>query len=260
MKNLLKSDFYRLFKSLSFYICTAVSVVLFGSAIFLLKMSFKLLASQGMNEPFPYKDGLSYGLTAFTDGSLQIILAVFIAIFVTAEFSHGTMKNAVSKGFSKLEIYMSKLIVMSCAAFIMLLVTISVSTLTGTMVTGSFCGYLKDYIGDLLNTTGIELLLYIALSAVLVMLANTVRNLGGVIAIAIVGVIMMEPKLFNLLEFVAKSKIEFSKFSLIYNIMSYAGITGIAVSDYIRSVVVGIAFLAVTAAFGIFMFKRSDIK
>lgn len=260
MKNLLKSDFYRLFRSLSFYICTAVSVILYVSAIFLLKLSFKLLESQGINSPFPYKDGLHYGLAAFSDGTLRIILAVFIAIFVTSEFSHGTMKNTVSKGFSRRKIFCSKLITMSAAAFIMLLITVITATLAGGLITGSIGGYMKDHIKDALLTTGVECLLFIAFAAILVMLSNTIRNLGGAISLAIIGAIILEPQLFNALEVVIKSKIDFSMFSLGNNIVYYANVIGASATDYIRSLIVAAVFFIIATVFGVFMFKKSDVK
>jgi ABC-2 type transport system permease protein len=95
MKNLLKSDFYRLFKSLSFYICTAVAVLLFGSGIFLMDWANKIMAAQSNTVvELAFKNGLEYAATAFMNSNILMIIAIFTAIFVTAEFAHGTIKNA----------------------------------------------------------------------------------------------------------------------------------------------------------------------
>lgn len=260
MKNILKSDFYRLFKSKSFYICTLVSAALFGLGIYMMYWAHKVTSSQGVEFPFQYTDGLSYGMTAFMDGSVQMIISIFIAIFVTAEFSHGTMKNIVSKGFSKVNIFLSKLLTMTVAAFIIVIATVIVGTVCGTLVTGKFGSLNGEFGGYVLKTIGIELFLYIALTALLLMVAMTVKNLGGAIAISVIGIISFENVLFALLEFAVDSKIKFSEFSLIYNTLFYRMNMEAAGSDYVRSVIVGAVFLVVATTFGIFMFKKADVK
>lgn len=261
MKNLLKSDFYRLFKSLSFYICAAVAVLLFGVTIFLMDWTNKMMASQDNTTiPLAFNNGLEYAATAFMNSNILMIIGIFSAIFVTAEFAHGTMKNAVSKGFARLKIYLSKLITMVSAAFLIMLVSFIIGWVCATIVTGAAGGFTGDFILYLLKTAGIELLLITAFAAVLVMIAMIVRNLGGVIAIDVIGVMSLEMPLFLALQYLFRNKIEFSEFSLMYNILFYQMNTGATESDYLRSAIVGVVFLALSTALGIFLFRKSDVK
>jgi ABC-2 type transport system permease protein len=130
----------------------------------------------------------------------------------------------------------------------------------GSIVIGKFGSLNGEFGSYVLKTLGIELFLYIALTALLLMVAMTVKNLGGVIAIGVIGIISFENVLFALLELAVDGRIKFSEFSLIYNTLFYRMNMEAAGSDYIRSLIVGTVFLLAATTFGIFMFKKSDVK
>jgi len=259
MVSILKADFFRLFKSKSFYICALVSAVLFGLAIFVLDWSIKVTAAQGFEMAFPYNDALSYGIVSFMDGTVHMITGIFVAIFVTSEFSHGTMKNVVSKGFSKVYIYLSKLIAMTVAEYIIVFATFVTGTLCAWIVTKEFGSLSGDFGEYFFKSIGIELYLSFALIALMLMVSMSIKNMGGSIAINILGVMSLGNILFSLLEYMVNGKIKFSKFSLIYNISFYTKM-GASGSDYIRSLIVGAVFLIVSTVLGILIFKKSDVK
>ncbi len=260
MNNILKSDFYRLFKSKSYYICTIVALLLMVTNIFIYKWQWETFSEQLGMETFPYKDGITYGLTVFSNGNILMIIAIFTAIFVTAEFAHGTMKNAVSKGFSKLQIYLSKLVTMTVAVILILLVNFIVSTIAGVIVIGSLGEFTGEFVAIMFKTIGIELLLNFALTAVLVLIAMVVRNLGGVIAIDIIGVFSLGSLIYIALELLVDGKIKFTQYSLMNNISFYNMNTTAMGSDYLRSTIVAVAFLVITTILGIVAFKKSDVK
>lgn len=261
MARLLRSDFYRLFKSKSFYICTAVAFSLFCLSLLMVELVYHMSDSnKTMYANAIPKDGLSYGLSAFTDGSdAKMIIGIVIAIFVAAEFTHGTMKNVVSKGFSKIQIYLSKLITMIAAACIMLFVTSFVGTVFASIATGKVGHFSGDFVSQIFKTLGIEILLYAALVSLYVLVAMLVRNMGGAIAINIIVISMFAPIIFQLGDVISKNKIKFTNYSLINNITFY-GIETAKGSDYLRSVIVALVFLAVTIALGMFAFVKSDVK
>ncbi len=261
MKNLLRSDFYRLFRSKSFYICTAISMLLMALNILLVEWASNLAGEEGVviSENPIFKDGITYGLTAFANGNLEIILGIIIAIFVSAEFSHGTMKNVVSKGFSKINIYLSKLITMVSTTLIMIIATFLTGFICATILSGSMGDFSGDNLAIIFKTIGIEILLNTALVAILVLVPMVIRNIGGAIAINIFGVMTVAPLLFNILQLIARDKIKFTDYSLLNNIAFYFSNTAKG-SDYLRSVIVGLVFLVGATALGIFAFKKSDVK
>lgn len=261
MLNLLKSDFYRLFKSKSFYICTIVYTILRIASAVIMEFTVRLIANNANVTTVPgsvLKDGISYGLTSFTQGGANLYIAIFVAIFITADFTHGTMKNVVSKGFSKLQVYLSKIVTMMAVTYLMLLTSFIFSTITATILTGKFGTFTLTYVGQIFQVIGIELLLYAALVAVFTMIAMVVRNAGGTIAINIVGIVMVGPVIFQVLELFVK-KIHFTDYELSQNIISFINLTPNS-EDVIRAIIIGLAYFVVTTGVGILAFTKSDVK
>lgn len=261
MSKLLRSDLYRLFKSKSFYIC---SFIAFG--LFILNLCIAYWASNidtGNGEMLTNllpKDGISYALGAFANGNVQMILAIITGIYITADFAHGTMKNVVSKGFSRIQIYVSKLITMIVAVFIIILATFIVGTIGATIVSGKLGDFSADSVKHIAGVVGIEVLLNTALTSLLVFVGMLFRNLGGTIAFNILGVMSFGPLIFSLLELLVKNKIKFTEFSLSNNIMFYISNDSISGSDYLRSVIVALVFFAISTGLGIFAFLKTDVK
>lgn len=223
-------------------------------------MASKLNANvEGIPTSLPYQDGLSYGLTAFSDGNIELLLAIFLSIFITADFSHGTMKNVVSKGFPRFKTYLSKLVTMIIAAFLMIVTSFITGSIVGSIVIGSFGHFTGAFVGQLVSVIGVELLLHMALISVFVMVAMIVRSNGGVIAINILGMSFV-PMIYTLLEYLFHNKITFSKYGLMNNIQFYLLNTTATGEDFLRSVIVGLLFLTVTAALGILAFRKMDVK
>lgn len=262
MVNILRSDFYRLFKSKAFYICTLIASILIVIGAIIMDWANNIVSESGnvvVTTGIGLQDGLSYGRTAFSGGAdVSLFIAIFIAIFITAEFVHGTMKNAVSKGFPKYQIYLSKFITVTAATYIMMLVTFVIGTITAGIIKGEMGEITGTYVGQMFRMIGIELLLHAALVAILLMVAMTVRSNGGVIAINIC-IITFSGLVYQLLQLLFKNKITFSDYSLLNNISMYNDLAPVG-EDILRSILVGVIFLVVATAVGIFAFKKFDVK
>lgn len=250
MLNLLRSDFYRLFRSKSYYICMLVSAFLVALGIIVVYLNNKMDTTTKVALP----NGIDHGLSAIT-GNIPMFLGIIIGIYVTAEFTHGTMKNVVSKGFSKIKIYLSKYITMLAAAYIFLLFTWMIATIGATIFSGEFGAINGKYIAII----GIELLLYAGLIALLLLVAMVVKNLGGVIAINLIYILLVDQLFFLLLQLIVKNKIKFTEYSILNNILFYSNNTAVG-SDYLRSAIIAVAVFVVATALGIFAFKKSDVK
>lgn len=255
MGNILQSDFYRLFRSRAFYVCTIVASGLMVLGAFLSKL---IVEKTNIGMELPFESGLQYGLTAFSDSDVNLYMAIFIAIFVTSEFTHGTMKNTISKGFSKVQVYVSKLITMSVATFLLMLVMFVFGTITGIIITGEI--YTTLDIPMVLLMLGIEFLLHTALASLFVMVAMIIKSNGGTIAVNIIAIISFGPTVFALLDYLAKKTNTFQKLSLQMNISYFSNYMSSTNEDVIRAILVALVYLAITTALGIFAFHESDIK
>lgn len=256
MLNLLRSDFYRLFRSKSYYICMAVA---FALSILEIVIVYMMNKTSGNNVSTTAFNGFAFGMSAFTGGNIPMLLGITTAIYVAADFAHGTMKNVVSKGFSKIHIYLSKLITMIVASFLFLFATMLVATISATIISGKLGEFTGEYVWQVFKILGIELLLYAALTSILLLVSMVVKNLGGVIAINMIYILIFDQLFFSLLQLIAKDKILFTKYSLLNNITFYAGEV-IEGSDYLRSALVALVILVITIALGLFVFKKSDVK
>lgn len=261
MGRLLRSEFYRLFKSISFFVCTLIIIVLSVGSAFLYEWSYRIAQQQGFSGMMPlYEDGISYGLMTFSGGNTLILMAIFITIFVTSEYAHGTMKNTISKGYQRYQIYLSKLITMLVGTSLILIVMFVTGVITGSLIRGSIGDLSGDKFGILLATLGIQLLLHAAFVAVFVMIANTIRNNGGVIAINIVGILIVFPLIFQALDLIFTNKVVLSKYSMQMNITLFGQLTQLQSEAVIRAVLLGAAYLVATTVIGIFAFNKTDVK
>ena len=119
MVNLLKADFYKLFKSKSF-LFTVIACLGLGA--------IHVLIPNAPADLMGVNSGMGSLTMLGTNFHVQIF-AAFIAVFVTIEFHLGTIRNTISRGTSRLQIYLSKFIVTSVATVILLLIYILIHNL-----------------------------------------------------------------------------------------------------------------------------------
>ena len=128
MSNLLKYDFYKLIRSKSFYICTILSLFISVLTVYL---SGYFYNGTGYNLFKPYDS-----LMGISDGLVSSVLLIIIAIviFIPSDFSFGTIKNMISSGASRVNIYLSKLIVSCAMVFSYLLVNMIFCGIAGAIM------------------------------------------------------------------------------------------------------------------------------
>lgn len=262
MGKLLKADFYRLFRSKSLYWCSLVFTALLCGSAYIMHWANTLQenAKVTIQTVSPLQNGITYGLWVFNGGDSHLFMAIFIAIFITSEFSYGTMKNIVSKGFSRYQIYLSKLITMTASTMFMMLIAFVFTTITATILTGKLGDFTWTFVGQIFQMLGVELLLHTALTSLFLMISMLIRNNGGAIAVSIIGVISFGSLIYTGLELLFKNKIKFSNYGLRNNIILFFQNLAPPASDILRALCVGIVFLAVTSTVGMLVFENTDVK
>jgi ABC-2 type transport system permease protein len=226
---------------------------------FLTKWSYELAAktSPGVALPPMFEDGITNGLSLFNGGNTMLFMAIIISLFVASEYSHGTMKNLVSKGFSKHHIYFSKIITMVTASYILLLLMFLSGTVSGAIVAGQ----LGAINGNVFMLLGVQFLLHTAVVSFIVLISNVARNSGGAVAVNVaLSMLPVGLLLYQALEMLFRNKIRFTEFSLAYNISIFSPHISIAGSDILRAVIVSVVVFAVTTALGITAFRKMDVK
>lgn len=179
--NMVKSEFYKLKKSRPFQVC--LSVCVFMAAL----LPFTLSRAAAGGEPDVQALSLSaVEITsyAFSMPILSMVAAVFTAIFVSGEFTYGTMKNYVSKGLDREDLFAAKFLACAVAVTLMMAVFVPVILLSGTV----FLGFdphgvfsISAFIGMLLAVW----LLMMAYTAVFAAIGMTLRSNGASIGVNI---------------------------------------------------------------------------
>ena len=197
MKSLIRSDFYKLRKAKSFWVCMILAVALAVFSVLIMDFSVKLMdkvPQQAAQEEAALEES---GLNISTDGipmssadlnasnmllmqfagTTTILISIFVSLFVGGEFSHGTIKNLASKNHTRTQIYLSKIIVSVIAAIVMTLLYAVVATGLGTALWG-FGKVDSSFVANACKGIGIEFLLVSAFTAVFVMFSMLIRQSG----------------------------------------------------------------------------------
>ena len=195
MKSLIRSDFYKLRKAKSFWVCMILAVALAVFSVLIMDFSVKLMdkvPQQAAQEEAALEES---GLNISTDGipmssadlnasnmllmqfagTTTILISIFVSLFVGGEFSHGTIKNLASKNHTRTQIYLSKIIVSVIAAIVMTLLYAVVATGLGTALWG-FGKVDSSFVANACKGIGIEFLLVSAFTAVFVMFSMLIRQ------------------------------------------------------------------------------------
>jgi ABC-2 type transport system permease protein len=267
MSKLLHADFYRLWKTKSYYICLAVAaaIAIFGAVM--TQVSINIMKAATKTEPSMQQGvdklventktgGFGYLGTCMGDNTIPLLVAIVVSLFVCMYFSSGAIKNA--HGFHRSEIYGSVLITSAVSALIMMVVYMLFSFAAASVLWG--VGKVDtDIVLGLLKMIGTVSLLLIGCVSLFVMVAMLIRNSGGTIAINI-GSFIVVPLLLGIINnLLIKSDVVLVKYWIV-NAGAYVAQLKPINDDIIRSLIVAGCYIVVTTAIGLFTFQKRDIK
>lgn len=170
MNRLLNANFARMFKSGVFYLCLFISVEL--GILMMCSRALDISCNPeyyaDLSAEFKNMDGILFS------GSLYMLFisAVFISFFVGTDYSDGTIRNKLTAGHTRINIYLSNLITCAAAAAILNLSCIGTGALLGQILLEPTCLTL----GEILTFTLYEVIILTAFSAFLLMLSMLVRK------------------------------------------------------------------------------------
>lgn len=257
MSNLLKYDFYKLIRSKSFYICAVISLLISGSSVYLLAWDYNR-TGYNMFKPYDSLMGISDGL-AFS--ALPLIIAV--AIFIPSDFSFGTIKNMICSGASRVNIYLSKLVVSYAIVISYMLINMVCCGIVGASM-GEVGEYTRDTYLMMLKILGYALLVQLALVSICVMISFLIRKKSIVITVAILLNTIIVNFLASIIDFCVKRITSMEDFSSIkYFPGSYLdvgmNIDSMPKNDLITSLIVCGVYIVVCTLIGLIVFKKVDI-
>ena len=204
MKNVLRSEFRRLFRSKAFYICLLISL-----AMILISAATSKLMLKSINvEELPEGVNLSiFSPTAYSmmkgigSSSVTMLLAVFVCLFVTEEYAGDIIKNVYARGYTRTEVYFAKYIATFVGAVIFIIVSALFSLLIGVAFFDGMGTAGKNYVGSLCAIA----LCLIAYFTIYFAISASMQKTGGAIAISIFGPLIVG-LLFSLFNEIVKPK------------------------------------------------------
>lgn len=179
MGNLLRADFFRLWRSKCFWACMIFQV---GSALFFPIMNY----IRGMkNGFFIVPDWNFFAGMAF----ICVISALFSTLFVGPDYSDGTIRNQLVVGHRRWEIYLSHLITCITGCLLMS----AGYLLPYLVVSRPLLGPLQRDAWTILAYVGVALVLTVALTSLYTMLAMLIANrtVSAVVALVLSFVLLL---------------------------------------------------------------------
>lgn len=256
MDRIIKFEFSKLFHSASFYVC--------GGCVMLLALLGELLLM--FTETFfgySFKElgtlGLYSGTICLTNGAsmgnLPMILGILVAISIGSEYSNKTFKNVWSRGFSRFQSYVAKLIVMSVAALIYALLMMIVCFLLGT----ALCGIGKPLEVTQLIALIIQLFLVVALAVAFCLIAFMFKktSISVVIAVMIPSLLSMGASAIDLAFKFKEIDFEISPF-ILTNQIALIAIDQDTVTIS-KAFICGVVYLVFCSISGYFVMRKDEI-
>ncbi len=204
MFGLIKSDFYKLFRMKSFYICGLIAAVLAGLGIFAANAADKMqYAMYGLEDMFVSQYTGVYSL-ALGLNSATLFVTILVSMFVPGEFKFGTIKNIVPSGISRTGIYFSKFIVTIFISVVYSLLCAAAAFITGCCLAG-VGDFDRNIFLDILEIFGLFLLAQIALQSIFQMMGFLIRSTGWTIGVNIAIFAFLPSMVLTLIDFAVNS-------------------------------------------------------
>lgn len=266
MLNLLRADFYKLLRRKSFYICGILAIVVACLSVVLENMSFTYTL-QGMGIDFdslPAMYRLYFsGVSAFTRtiGLGAIFITIMVSMFVSSEFSFGTIKNIVTSGKSRISIYTSKLIMALVISTIYTLLCGLAGFATGSIIWGTGEITRTEYL-ELFRIIGLIIAVEFSMQALFTMVSFIVRTTGAAITInLIIGTVISET--LPIINIVFKRMLSVEEFDVLkYWPYTYLGVFNqfeIPTEQITTGLIVCAITLVASTLIGMFTFQKRDI-
>ena len=251
MGNLLKLEFTKLKKQKSFYICTIIMVALL--LLSALTANALMNASPELAEQFT-ASGISSFVSGLNDSSFTLIASIFVVLFICEDYASQTVKNIYARGYSRKEVYLSKLISALISTTVMFVIVEIAAFTVGTVFFG--LGEVGNF--KFLALIGTQYVVAMANIALTFAVASVIRKNGGAIA----GIILA-PMLVGVVTGLADSFLKFEDFSLtslwLSNFLSDVSVLTVSAERIITCLVGSIIYIPLFVIAGLYYNKKIEL-
>lgn len=164
MGKLIRFEFHKLFRMKSLYITTAIFLALNIYSLY-------LMYDYGYGET----TGLNAALGILCSGDFLMLFGIFAALYTCDDYAGGTIRNILSRGYTRTQVYFSKLIVLIVTA---LVITVISALVIGLYASNCWEAGLDAFDGDTALLIGALLCLTVAMTAVYYAISTALGKTG----------------------------------------------------------------------------------
>ncbi len=252
MNKLIKLEFRKLLSSTSYYVCLAVCLAM----LILTSFVSKMMAEQ-LNQLDAF-NAIKTTRTALDNSMLSLISGIFLAVFVSQDESLGTIKNVVSRGYSRVKIYFSKYIVSLVGILIYSLIILLVGFLFGFCISG--VGTIDS--NFFISIFG-ELLVMIGFHALFFMFSTIFSKNGIIITLNIATPLIIKLALGLVDSFLSGKNIkigfQFGDYWL-DGLMSSFNAKTMSAGELSGSIIMSIVYIALFITLGLIIYRKKEVK
>lgn len=285
MLNLIKMDMYRMVRTVSFWVLCIVAAAMAIFSVYMTEVEMSAIRGTSyaeQSESFQdtqSEDALTIGVYVDTDpawaeekipyidlvsknlsGMMVLLLcAIFPPLFVNAEQKHGYIKNIAGQLPRRGMLVLSKLAVIAIQVLALFVVFMLAIAATGLIIWGNRLVF--DDFGKLMGVVAVQYLLHFAFSAVVSAITVATRITG----ICMTFGILVATGFMQMLYYAVNYQFETNNIN--FNIMNYmldccvGQILPTAESgDIIRIIVVGAAYLMISAVASVIIMQKRDVR
>lgn len=269
MTRLLRAEFKKLFWTKTLWVClilSAASALLAVGSFWLLdviyKGDFSFIEIQGaygdmFGNIFSVKfSGVFFLAGTNTQNSPVLLIAILSAIFITGDFSSGSIKNSIARGYGRTEWYLSKLVVAAAAACLISLAGTVIATLAATIIWGFGSLDMTDFFNLMMSFIS-QLAVILATVAVFVCISIFFRTTGAAVAVCVISTMSLSLVL-TVIDLLLRLDFSLAKFELTTMLVSVSTLSPRS-GDVIRALAASAAYAAAATAAGLTVFKKRDI-
>lgn len=199
MLNTIRADFYRLFRSKSFYITQLISLLIVVGSILAQKIGTVMEVTKNDSSAAPsalgQEDLVWTGVQSLQNLSIMSALVVYfcIALFVITigyDLSRGMLKNMLTSGISRERFFVSKYIVFLLVTGFQFILYYGSAFVTGTLLHG-VGDFSLDFLKDFLTGVGLQFLFLQAIFAIgICILYFTFTTVWAVLSIIVIPLVI----------------------------------------------------------------------
>lgn len=249
MMRLFKFEFYKLIRTRSYYICIGIMMLLTALSAYLQVLLKDQLGTLAVD-----MTRLSCVMTALSNSSVSMMLGIFISLFVCEDYSTGTIRTILARGYSRFDIYVSKLVAVIAASLVMAIAAILFACVVGVFF---FIGDEVSFGGEQIKILLTQLVVVIAFASLFYSIATMLQKTGTSIAFCVVIPMMLTLLLQVLDAAFIEEEIVVSRYWL-EGLLSIASGVTVKAHDLTEAFLCSLAYIAVSLVGGWFATKDNE--